>query len=168
MVVLYVALKRHKKKDALMSSKEDVRDNVIHYDDEGGGEEDTNAFDISTLRNPKTVKETPLRQDIQLRAGMDLEPEDKEDIRAYIQQRLQENHTHTSAPPYDSLATYAYEGEGSIAESLSSIESWVLDPEEDYRSIQDWGPRFKTLAGIFSHREPENKISHLQAEGSKD
>ncbi|KAI4877512.1 hypothetical protein NFI96_017519 [Prochilodus magdalenae] len=174
MVVLYVALKRHKKKDTLMSSKEDVRDNVIHYDDEGGGEEDTNAFDIGTLRNPKALRDTPPRRDVQLDAEPDMDSEDNEDIRAYIQQRLQENHTNTSAPPYDSLATYAYEGEGSVAESLSSIESWVLDPEEDYRSIQDWGPRFKTLAGIFSQRDssqnkrPENKGSHPRAEGSEE
>ncbi|XP_017561458.1 cadherin-12a [Pygocentrus nattereri] len=176
MVVLYVALKRHKKKDALMSSKEDVRDNVIHYDDEGGGEEDTNAFDIGTLRNPKALQETLPRRDVQLEAELDLDSEDNEDIRAYIQQRLQENHTSTSAPPYDSLATYAYEGEGSVAESLSSIESWVLDPEEDYRSIQNWGPRFKTLAGIFSQREsiqgvekrPENKGGNSREEGSEE
>ncbi|KAJ8337008.1 hypothetical protein SKAU_G00382280, partial [Synaphobranchus kaupii] len=36
MVVLYVALRRQKDKGTLMTSKEDIRDNVIHYDDEGG------------------------------------------------------------------------------------------------------------------------------------
>ncbi|XP_072524557.1 cadherin-12a isoform X3 [Salminus brasiliensis] len=177
MVVLYVALKRHKKKDTLMSSKEDVRDNVIHYDDEGGGEEDTNAFDIGTLRNPKAMRETtPPRRDVRLESEPVLDPEDTEDIRAYIQQRLQENHANSTAPPYDSLATYAYEGSGSVADSLSSIESWALDPEEDYRSIQDWGPRFKTLAGIFSQREsshgaerrPETRRSQPPAEGSEE
>uniref|UniRef100_A0A3B1KHM4 Cadherin 12a n=1 Tax=Astyanax mexicanus TaxID=7994 RepID=A0A3B1KHM4_ASTMX len=178
MVVLYVSMKRHKKKDILMSSKEDVRDNVIHYDDEGGGEEDTNAFDIGTLRNPKAgMRETtPPRRDVQLEAEPVLNPEDTEDIRAYIQQRLQENHASSTAPPYDSLATYAYEGSGSMADSLSSIESWALEPEEDYRSIQDWGPRFKTLAGIFSQREssqgaerrPENRGSQPPAEGSEE
>lgn len=34
-----------------MTSKEDIRDNVIHYDDEGGGEADTHAFDMGTLCN---------------------------------------------------------------------------------------------------------------------
>ncbi|XP_026097717.1 cadherin-12-like [Carassius auratus] len=153
MVVLYMGLRKHKK-DTLMSSKEDIRDNVIHYDDEGGGEEDTQAFDIGTLRNPKGIKETAQLQKIKSvdepnRASACMSNEDSEDIRAYIHHCLLEN----SAPPYDSLVTYAYEGEGSVAESLSSIESWVLEPKEDYRNLCDWGPRFKTLAGIFKEHE---------------
>ncbi|XP_030629399.1 cadherin-12a [Chanos chanos] len=158
-VVLYTGLKRHKKKDALMSSKEDVRDNVIHYDDEGGGEEDTEAFDMGTLRNPKAMKETAFHRDAQPedrpRTRTVESAEDDEDIRAYINQKLHENHISTSAPPYDSLATYAYEGEGSVAESLSSIESWPLGPEEDYRSMTEWGLHFKTLAGIFAEQKTQ-------------
>uniref|UniRef100_A0A8C2ABM8 Cadherin-12 n=1 Tax=Cyprinus carpio TaxID=7962 RepID=A0A8C2ABM8_CYPCA len=154
MAVLYTGLRKHKKKDTLMSSKEDIRDNVIHYDDEGGGEEDTQAFDIGTLRNPKGIKETAQLQKIRPedepnRASACMSNEDSEDIRAYIHHCLLEN----SSPPYDSLVTYAYEGEGSVAESLSSIESWVLEPKEDYRNLCDWGPRFKTLAGIFKEHE---------------
>ncbi|CAK6981469.1 cadherin-12-like isoform X1, partial [Scomber scombrus] len=51
MAALYMSQRRHKEKETLMTSKEDIRDNVIHYDDEGGGEEDTHAFDMGTLRN---------------------------------------------------------------------------------------------------------------------
>ncbi|XP_019734634.1 cadherin-12-like [Hippocampus comes] len=47
--VLYIGRRHHKDKEAVMTSQEDIRDNVIHYDDEGGGEEDTHAFDIGTL-----------------------------------------------------------------------------------------------------------------------
>ncbi|XP_056598950.1 cadherin-12a [Triplophysa dalaica] len=152
MVMLYIGVRRDKKKDTLMSSKEDVRDNVIHYDDEGGGEEDTQAFDIGTLRNPKGIDESAqsrkIRSDDQ--CGVAVSTEEDEDIRAYIHHCLHEDTISNSDPPYDSLVTYAYEGEGSIAESLSSIESWVLDSKEDYRS---WGPRFKTLAGIFKEHE---------------
>ncbi|TRY64614.1 hypothetical protein DNTS_017037 [Danionella cerebrum] len=152
MVMLYMGLRRHKKKDTLMSSKEDVRDNVIHYDDEGGGEEDTQAFDIGTLRNPKCLKETVVQK--KPRSEDESDPpcassDDIEDMRTFIHHCLLEN----STPPYDSLVTYAYEGNGSVAESLSSIESWVVDLKEDYRSMCDWGPRFKTLAGIFKEQE---------------
>lgn len=169
-----MGLRRHKDKEALMSSKEDIRDNVIHYDDEGGGEEDTHAFDMGTLRNPKAVKEMALRRDVRpdghsltdLAHAAATAAENSEDIRAYINQRLMENHANGTAPPYDSLATYAYEGEGSVAESLSSIESWATDPEEEFKSISDWGPRFKTLAGLFGEQDTqatrgsENKDSH--------
>ncbi|XP_062336092.1 cadherin-12-like [Osmerus eperlanus] len=154
-VVLYVGLRRQKKKETLMTSKEDIRDNVIHYDDEGGGEEDTHAFDMGTLRNPKVIKENLYRRDVKPEAKPGAKApvsQDSADIRDFITQRLKENDVDNSSPPYDSLATYAYEGEGSVAESLSSIESLVADVDEDYDYLNEWGPRFKTLAGIFGEQ----------------
>ncbi|KAK2876155.1 hypothetical protein Q8A67_020251 [Cirrhinus molitorella] len=155
-VVLYVGVRRQKKKETLMTSKEDIRDNVIHYDDEGGGEEDTHAFDMGTLRNPKVIKENLFRRDVKPELGLcprrPIASQNSADISNFISQRLQEHDGDTSAPPYDSLATYAYEGEGSVAESLSSIESVKGETEEDYDYLNEWGPRFKTLAGIFGER----------------
>ncbi|MGH0126955.1 UNVERIFIED_CONTAM: hypothetical protein FKN15_000681 [Acipenser sinensis] len=164
-VVLYVGLRRQKSKETLMTSKEDIRDNVIHYDDEGGGEEDTNAFDMGTLRNPKVIKDNTFRRDVKPETETCPKPpfaQESADIRDFIHQRLQENDINSSAPPYDSLATYAYEGDGSVAESLSSIESLATDADEDYDYLREWGPRFKTLAGIFeeyeSHLEKTDKL----------
>uniref|UniRef100_A0A3Q3QM33 Cadherin-12 n=1 Tax=Monopterus albus TaxID=43700 RepID=A0A3Q3QM33_MONAL len=148
--IFYADLRRQKKKETLMSSKEDIRDNVIHYDDEGGGEEDTHAFDMGTLRNPKVVKENLYRRDVKPELKRGPRPpvsQDSADIRDFINQRLKEHDTDSSAPPYDSLATYAYEGNGSKAESLSSIDSLTMDLEEDYDYLSDWGPRFRTLYG---------------------
>ncbi|XP_074432253.1 cadherin-12 [Larus michahellis] len=159
-VVLYVALRRQKKKDTLMTSKEDIRDNVIHYDDEGGGEEDTQAFDIGALRNPKVIEDNKIRRDIKpdsLRFPRQRPPvEDNTDIRDFINQRLQENDVDPTAPPYDSLATYAYEGNGSLAESLSSIDSLTTEADQDYDYLSDWGPRFKILADMFGEEESYN------------
>ncbi|XP_069709618.1 cadherin-12 isoform X2 [Phaenicophaeus curvirostris] len=159
-VVLYVALQRQKKKDTLMTSKEDIRDNVIHYDDEGGGEEDTQAFDIGALRNPKVIEDNKIRRDIKpdmLRFPRQRPPvEDNTDIRDFINQRLQENDVDLTAPPYDSLATYAYEGNGSVAESLSSIDSLTTEADQDYDYLSDWGPRFKILADMFGEEESYN------------
>ncbi|XP_019376994.1 PREDICTED: cadherin-12 [Gavialis gangeticus] len=159
-VVLYVALRRQKKKDTLMTSKEDIRDNVIHYDDEGGGEEDTQAFDIGALRNPKVIEDNKIRRDIKpdtLCFPRQRPPvEDNRDIRDFINQRLQENDVDPAAPPYDSLATYAYEGNGSVAESLSSIDSLTTEADQDYDYLSDWGPRFKVLAEMFGEEESYN------------
>lgn len=163
-VVLSVSLKRHRKKDALMSSKEDARDNVIRYDDEGGGEEDTQAFDIGTLRHPEAVEETSVhRYDLR-------DDEDGEDVHVYLQQRLQENHMDATELPYDSLATFAYEGEGSVAESLSSIESrhHESDINNDLTSIGDLGPQFYTLTLILGGKhEGEDETCLPHAEGSE-
>ncbi|XP_062942001.1 cadherin-12 [Cynocephalus volans] len=159
-VVLYVALRRQKKKDTLMTSKEDIRDNVIHYDDEGGGEEDTQAFDIGALRNPKVIEENKIRRDIKpdsLCLPRQRAPvEDNTDLRDFIHQRLQENDVDPTAPPYDSLATYAYEGDGSVAESLSSIDSLTTETDQDFDYLTDWGPRFKVLADMFGEEESYN------------
>nr|XP_055031787.1 cadherin-12 [Misgurnus anguillicaudatus]XP_055031788.1 cadherin-12 [Misgurnus anguillicaudatus] len=169
-VVLYVGVRRQKKKETLMTSKEDVRDNVIHYDDEGGGEEDTHAFDMGTLRNPKVIKDNLFRRDVKPELSLGprrpIASQNSADISNFISQRLQEHDGDTAAPPYDSLATYAYEGEGSVAESLSSIESVKGEAEEEFDYLNEWGPRFKTLAGIFGEKSqsqsdvtstPENK-----------
>uniref|UniRef100_A0A3Q3W8R2 Cadherin-10 n=1 Tax=Mola mola TaxID=94237 RepID=A0A3Q3W8R2_MOLML len=156
-VVLFAALRRQRKKEPLIISKEDVRDNVVSYNDEGGGEEDTQAFDIGTLRNPEAIEESKQRRDIvpetfypPVRRSM-LPPtrDNNGDVRDFINQRLQDNDSDPTAPPYDSLATYAYEGNGSVAESLSSLESVTTEGDQDYNYLSEWGPRFKKLADMY-------------------
>ncbi|KAG8133213.1 hypothetical protein E2320_011025 [Naja naja] len=158
-VVLFAALRRQRKKEPLIISKEDIRDNIVSYNDEGGGEEDTQAFDIGTLRNPEAIEDNKLRRDIV--------PEtlfmprrtpvvrDNTDVRDFISQRLKENDTDPTAPPYDSLATYAYEGSGSVADSLSSLESVTTDGDQDYDYLSDWGPRFRKLADMYGGEESD-------------
>ncbi|XP_001364775.2 cadherin-10 isoform X2 [Monodelphis domestica] len=126
-VVLFAALKRQRKKEPLILSKEDIRDNIVSYNDEGGGEEDTQAFDIGTLRNPAVIEDKKLRRDIIPETlfipRRTPSAPDNTDVRDFINERLKEHDIDPTAPPYDSLATYAYEGNDSIAESLSSLES---------------------------------------------
>eukprot|EP00061_Rhincodon_typus_P009736 g33462.t1 len=137
-------MRKQRKKEPLIISKEDIRDNIVSYNDEGGGEEDTQAFDISTLRNPEVIEDTQLRRDIKPENFLLPRPAptipDNTDVRDFINQRLKENDTDPGAPPYDSLATYAYEGNGSIAESLSSLESVTTETDQDYDYLSDWGP----------------------------
>lgn len=153
-VVLFAALRRQRKEEPLIISKEDVRDNVVSYNDEGGGEEDTQAFDIGALRNPEAIDDGKQRRDIVpetfypsiRRTAMH---NTNGDVRDFISQRLQDNDGDPTAPPYDSLATYAYEGNGSVAESLSSLESATTEGEQDYNYLSEWGPRFKKLADLY-------------------
>ncbi|KAM6977296.1 cadherin-10-like [Aplochiton taeniatus] len=161
-VVLFAALRRQRKKEPLIISKEDVRDNVVSYNDEGGGEEDTQAFDIGTLRNPEAIEESKQRRDIvpetffpPIRRPVLPPARDNGDVRDFISQRLQDNDNDPTAPPYDSLATYAYEGNGSVAESLSSLESVTTEGDQDYNYLSEWGPRFKKLADMYGGEDSD-------------
>ncbi|XP_016108572.1 cadherin-6-like isoform X2 [Sinocyclocheilus grahami] len=164
-VVLFAALKRQKKKEPLIISKEDVRDNVVSYNDEGGGEEDTQAFDIGALRHPEVMEESKLRRDIlpseslypppPLRRTM-VPSRENADVRDFINQRVQENDGNPTAPPYDSLATYAYEGNGSVAESLSSLGSMSSEGDQDYNYLSEWGPRFRKLADMYGGEDSDS------------
>ncbi|XP_069766540.1 cadherin-12-like isoform X1 [Narcine bancroftii] len=160
-VVLFVALRRQRKKEICMTSKEDIRDNVISYDDEGGGEEDTQAFDISTLRKPDLIEDVQLRRDIKPETRHPQHQtrivQNNANIRDFIEQRLRENDTDPSAPPYDSLVTYAYEGNCSLAESLSSLESVNADMDQDYDYLTSWGPRFKILADLYGTEKTNSR-----------
>ncbi|XP_048795491.1 cadherin-9 isoform X2 [Lagopus muta] len=159
LVVLFAALKRQRKKEPLIISKDDVRDNIVTYNDEGGGEEDTQAFDIGTLRNPEAREESKMRRDVlpetifQIRRTAPLW--ENIDVQDFIHRRLKENDSDPAAPPYDSLATYAYEGNDSIANSLSSLESLATDGNQDYDYLSDWGPRFKKLADMYGGEESD-------------
>lgn len=161
-VVLFAALRRQREKlDPLIVSKEDVRDNVVSYDDEGGGEEDTQAFDIGTLRKAESLDDTKQRRDVAPEVLRRPTPRihDKSDpnIRDFISQRLSENDSDPAAPPYDSLATYAYEGSGSTAESLSSLESVSSDAWSDYDFLNELGPRFRRLAEMYGGQDSDRE-----------
>ncbi|CAJ0948764.1 unnamed protein product [Ranitomeya imitator] len=159
LVVIFAALKRHRKKEPLIVSKDDVRDNVVTYNDEGGGEEDTQAFDIGALRNPEAREENKLRRDIIPDTIFHIQRPtplwENVDVQDFIQRRINENDADATAPPYDSLATYAYEGNDSIAESLSSLESHEVNENHDYQYLNDWGPRFKKLADMYGGDESD-------------
>uniref|UniRef100_A0A3B4XPJ1 Cadherin 6 n=1 Tax=Seriola lalandi dorsalis TaxID=1841481 RepID=A0A3B4XPJ1_SERLL len=158
-VVLFTALKRQRKQEPLIISKEDVRDNVVSYNDEGGGEEDTQAFDIGALRHPDAAaaleESAKQRRDIIPTDTLLLGSRDNGDVREFINQRVLENDCNPTAPPYDSLATYAYEGAGSVAESLSSLGSASSEAEQDYHYLSDWGPRFRKLADLYGAEDSD-------------
>lgn len=57
-----------------------------------------------------------------------------------------------NVPPYDTALIYDYEGDGSLAGSLSSIASGSSDGDQDYDYLNDWGPRFQKLASMYDPR----------------
>ncbi|XP_067856747.1 cadherin-22-like [Heptranchias perlo] len=162
LVLLILTLKRHRKGHMISEDEEDMRDNVIKYNDEGGGEEDTEAYDMTTLRSLYDF--TDVKAD-----GESVTPElhslpqwfqnpdaDFSIFRSFVCKKLEEADADLSVPPYDSFQTYAYEGTGSVAQSLSSINSLSTDSDQDYNYLSDWGPRFRQLAGLYSGNQADD------------
>ncbi|XP_042353451.1 cadherin-18-like [Plectropomus leopardus] len=204
-VMLFTQLRNKKaSKEHLILSEEDIRENVVTYDDEGGGEEDTEAFDISALRNPKASEphrkfnnyfgcrpsayaeeekieedefkneeeETVVirrrkRQEVDYRSYspesetawfvIDCIPREmsqsapslllhgQDIIQQIIQQKVAKADSDRRGPPYDSLQTYAYEGHGSSAGSVSSLGLTAEVPELNFAFLEDWEPQRQTL-----------------------
>ncbi|XP_067104825.1 cadherin-11 [Osmerus mordax] len=157
-VVLFVALRRQKKEPLIVFEEEDIRENIITYDDEGGGEEDTEAFDIATLQNPDGANGFLPRKDIKPELQFPMRPGSRPmansvDVDDFIKTRIADADCDPTAPPYDSIQIYGYEGRGSIAGSLSSLETVTTDSDLDYDYLQSWGPRFKKLADLYGTKD---------------
>uniref|UniRef100_A0A8C5BHM2 Cadherin 18 n=1 Tax=Gadus morhua TaxID=8049 RepID=A0A8C5BHM2_GADMO len=154
------------KKEPLIFSEEDVRENVVTYDDEGGGEEDTEAFDIAALRNPAgggaargggLSREEEEEEEEREEREREEQRLDAADVHEFIKQKLVEADLDASVPPYDSLQTYAYEGGGSPAGSISSLDSpaGARSGEGECHLLDDWGPAFQALAGLCGEARAE-------------
>lgn len=66
----------------------------------------------------------------------------------YIDEKLTEQQISSYAN--DTQLHYRYEGEGSIASDLSSIESIHYQEEHDFRFLYSWGPKFARLADFYA------------------
>ncbi|XP_013797801.1 cadherin-19 [Apteryx mantelli] len=157
-ILAIVAIRQQQQKSLFSEKMEEFRENIVRYDDEGGGEEDTEAFDISALRTRTVMRTHRPRKNMTTeihslcRQSLQVGP-DSAVFRQFILEKLEEANTDPSAPPYDSLQMYAFEGTGSLAGSLSSLGSNMSDVDQNYEYLMDWGPQFKQLASMYvSHR----------------
>ncbi|KAG8442244.1 hypothetical protein GDO86_011152 [Hymenochirus boettgeri] len=141
LVMVFLLLIKLRKKHTPFSKKEDFRENIVQYDDEGGGEEDTEAFDLNSLTNQAVMREhkprnRKFRGDIQsfYRMSLRLGP-NVTVFREFLSEKLEEANADIFEHSLDSLQNYAFEGSGSLAGSLSSIES---DSDPDIQNICNW------------------------------
>uniref|UniRef100_A0A8C6VND2 Cadherin 24 n=1 Tax=Naja naja TaxID=35670 RepID=A0A8C6VND2_NAJNA len=165
LVLLFVALRRQKQAALLPFEEEDVRENIITYDDEGGGEQDTEAFDMAALQNPDAApapsqQRRLLRRDVLPRPHFPPSlstrvPPQPHDVASFLTARLSEVDADPSMPPYDSIQVYGYEGQGSSAGSLSSPGSSCAGDSDagGYEYLEEWGPLFRTLAELYGAPE---------------
>ncbi|XP_062817759.1 cadherin-15 [Anolis carolinensis] len=149
------------RKGLLGGSQDDLRDNVLNYNEQGGGEEDQDAYDLNQLRNPDLFPPpSPLGKPLRRRDAPYAfavpqfprrMPSCPSDIEDFIHEGLEAADSDPSVPPYDTALIYDFEGDGSAGGSLSSILSSVADQDQDYDYLNDWGPRFRRLAELYGN-----------------
>ncbi|XP_074825788.1 cadherin-22 isoform X2 [Natator depressus] len=174
LVLLILALKRHHKSHLTSEEDEDMRDNVIKYNDEGGGEQDTEAYDMSALRSLYDFSElkgsdggggpgdggmtSNLPSELHALPQWFQNPDlDFSMFRGYISRKVDQADEDLSVPPYDSFQTYAFEGSDSPVPSLSSINTWSTSSEQDFSYLSSWGPRFRQLAALYAGHKGEEE-----------
>ncbi|XP_057280672.1 cadherin-22 isoform X3 [Pezoporus wallicus] len=172
LILLILTLKRHHKSHLTSEDDEDMRDNVIKYNDEGGGEQDTEAYDMSALRSLYDFSEikggdgggiagegglsgNPASELHSLPQWVQSPDLDFSVFRDYICRKVEQADEDQSVPPYDSFQTYAFEGSDSPVPSLSSINTWSSSSEQDFSYLGGWGPRFRQLAALYAGRRGE-------------
>lgn len=160
-VILFVMRKRYQK-EHLSSLKHsgEIHEQLVTYDEEGGGEMDTNGYDVSILtsacndgsllRHPEHPPHPSLYAMVQKPHSHHRQPSAcKGDMAAMIEDKKYEADHDRDGFPYDTLHIYGYEGPESLAGSLSSLDSSSSGSNLDYDFLNDWGPRFRTLAELY-------------------
>ncbi|MCJ8745656.1 hypothetical protein PDJAM_G00132670 [Pangasius djambal] len=129
---------------------EEYSQNIVHYSESEGIPDAASSRHLVPLRpHPHRRKHTFRREEVVASVRLSLchshliGPED-EVFCQFMIDRLAEADQDPCVPPFDCLHTYAFEGTGSLAGSLSSLESSNFDPY--FNRPHDPGPGFLRLS----------------------
>ncbi|XP_066510536.1 cadherin-5 [Hoplias malabaricus] len=147
-IVILFALRKHYQKETLVAlgkSSGEIHEQLVTYDEEGGGEMDTNGYDVSILSSAclRPAPGPPVYAVAKKPSAC------KGDMAMMIEVKKDEADHDRDGIPYDTLHIYGYEGTESLAGSLSSLDSSSIGSNVDYDFLSDWGPRFRTLAQLY-------------------
>ncbi|KAM8774859.1 cadherin-5 isoform 1-T2 [Rhynchonycteris naso] len=169
-ITLLIFLRRRLRKQARAHGKSvpEIHEQLVTYDEEGGGEMDTTSYDVSVLNSVRHGGAKPQRPGRDLRPSLYAQvqkplrhtlPKHGEpgDMATVIEVKKDEADHDGSGLPFDTLHIFDYEGSESIAESLSSLGTDSSDSDIDYDFLNDWGPRFKMLAELYG-RDPHDEL----------
>uniref|UniRef100_A0A8C7LXV5 Si:dkey-22o22.2 n=1 Tax=Oncorhynchus kisutch TaxID=8019 RepID=A0A8C7LXV5_ONCKI len=151
-------------------SWEDIRENILNYNEEGGGEQDQNAYDITELKRPLCSS---------LNASYTNDSNDAHassvglcpmDFKSYVARIIWEADNDSQEFPPDSYHVWSIEGAGSPVGSLSSLGSAIShDTEEEgaafsFDRLSHWGDKFEALSEMYErpgiHKPQHHTLQH--------
>ncbi|KAL3856809.1 hypothetical protein ACJMK2_011526 [Sinanodonta woodiana] len=156
-VLVLVFLLRYRKPEKELLEDypdDDIRENIMYYDEEGAGEEDQTGYDLSRLQKPDdgVHPENWDTMDIpkKMAKPVNRAPGDRPDIEDFITSRMNDADNDPNAPPFDTMRNFSLEGNNSETGSLSSLNT-TSTGSQDYDYLNDWGPKFAKLADMYNN-----------------
>ncbi|XP_048742923.2 neural-cadherin-like isoform X4 [Ostrea edulis] len=160
-IVAFLLVKKQRRaadqKNIMNYEKEDydIRENIVDYDEDGAGEDDHEGYDINRLRKPADM--TRMDKPIMASHSRPLKSgQPAGTIGNFITDRLDDANDDPDAPPHDTLRDFQYEGEGSDAGSLSSLNTTSSGGDQDYDFLNEWGPKFSKLADMYNNYDDDS------------
>lgn len=151
LLILLLAVVVHRRKtDDLYKDMDDIRENIINYEDEGGGEVDT-GYDLNVLR---TIYDAP---PIDSKIASGRAPDEVPDICGFLDGKKESCDKDPDTNPFDDVRHYAYEGEGNSEGSLSSLASCTDDGDLKFNYLSNFGPRFRKLADMYGEEASDEE-----------
>ncbi|XP_034940506.1 DE-cadherin [Chelonus insularis] len=170
LILLLAVVVHRRKRDDLYKDMDDIRENIINYEDEGGGEVDT-GYDLNVLRH---IYDNTPTTGFDSKVGSSINPNNNSkiseemavpDICGFLDNKKQNCDKDPDTTPYDDVRHYAYEGEGNSDGSLSSLASCTDDGDLKFNYLSNFGPRFRKLADMYGEEssndeDDDNNDSH--------
>ncbi|KAK0161393.1 hypothetical protein PV327_009868 [Microctonus hyperodae] len=158
LILLLAVVVHRRKRDDLYKDIDDIRENIINYEDEGGGEVDT-GYDLNVLRQIYDAPgiDSKIPPTISSRQNK-MAPDEVPDICGFLDSKKESCDKDPDTNPFDDVRHYAYEGEGNSDGSLSSLASCTDDGDLKFNYLSNFGPRFRKLADMYGE-EPSDEDS---------
>uniref|UniRef100_A0A182PDN1 Laminin G domain-containing protein n=1 Tax=Anopheles epiroticus TaxID=199890 RepID=A0A182PDN1_9DIPT len=160
LLVLLLAVVVHKKHQDGWHEKDmdDIRETIINYEEEGGGERDA-EYDLTVLQGPPIYLDKPYGSELRQKEANTEVP----DIGAFLTDKKDACDKDADAYPIDDVRHYAYEGDGNSTGSLSSLASCTDEGDLKFNYLSNFGPRFRKLADMYGE-EPSDTDSNVDDE----
>ncbi|CAG9759449.1 unnamed protein product [Ceutorhynchus assimilis] len=145
LILLLLAVVVHRRKHDNLNEKDidDTTENIINYEDEGGGECDAH-FNLSVFPM------APTKEGIQRSENPEVNGTEP-DISVFLDTKKHSCDKDPENLPYDDVRHYAYEGDGNSTGSLSSLGSCTDDGDLDFNYLSSFGKRFSKLADMYDY-----------------